>query len=582
MKLSLEKKLFITFLFAIILLIGTFLLFFRSNEKFEETSRSVNHSHDVLYHLGQVQTSITDIESTSRGKILSDSLINNHVSEEQLAELDREFDTLLHLVSDNSSQVALVDTLRRLADRKNEFMINALDTLRISGFEHARSMIASGGGMLLMDSIKLILFKTEKAELDLMKQRKSEYVSSAAQASRRFLLTSIFVIVLLACSYIIVVVELRLRRNAEKKLLFESFMADNAHDAIVGTDMNFNVRFWNKAAEKIYGHKAMDAIGKPGNEVIVSEYPSNLSRKKVIDKLAKDGDWEGQITHVLPDNKKISVIISVTNIQNAEGRAIGYVSIIRNITESLEAEKKLNSMNQQLQQNVKQLQALNSDLESFTYSVSHDLRTPLRAINGYTNMLSKRVDHTDTETLRLMQVVLDNVKRMAELIDDLLNFSHVSRKELVKESTDMNTLVRECAEECKKQLHAENALIRIASLLPCYCDGNMMQYVWTNLISNAIKYSSKQSHAVIEISSEKRNGNIIYKIKDNGAGFDMKYYSKLFGVFQRLHDREEFEGTGVGLAIVDRIIAKHGGRVWAESKPGNGATFYFAVQDLTL
>lgn len=582
MKLSLEKKLLITFLIAIVLLVLTFLLYFRSNQRFEDTSKWLNHSHDVLYHLSKVQTILTDIESTARGKILSDTVIADNVSEEQIYTLNEEFIVLRRLVNDNSTQLSLIDTLEALSYKKDAFMMAALDTFRIAGFENARRMIADGSGIAIMDSIKIILQKAESREKDLMAQRKNEFSLSAFQSTRRFFLTGIFVIVILICSYIIIVVELRLRRNAEKKLLFESFMANNAHDAIVGTDMNFNVRFWNKAAERIYGHSAIDAIGKSGNEVIVSEYPANLSRKKVIDKLAKDGDWEGQLMHVLPGNKKISVIISVTNIHDAEGRAIGYVSIIRDITESIEAEKKLSSMNQQLQQNVKQLQALNSDLESFTYSVSHDLRTPLRAINGYTTMLSKRVDHGDAETRRIMQVVLDNVKRMAELIDDLLNFSHVSRKELVKESTDMNMLVRECAEECRKQLQADNALFQISSLLPCYCDGNMMQYVWSNLISNAIKYSSKQEHPVIEISSERNKGNIIYKIQDNGAGFDMKYYSKLFGVFQRLHDREEFEGTGVGLAIVERIILKHGGRVWAESKPGEGAIFYFAIQDLIL
>jgi light-regulated signal transduction histidine kinase (bacteriophytochrome) len=222
-----------------------------------------------------------------------------------------------------------------------------------------------------------------------------------------------------------------------------------------------------------------------------------------------------------------------------------------------------------------ELEAVNRELESFTYSVSHDLRAPLRAIDGYARMLEEDyAGRLDAEAQRLIGVVRSSAGRMGQLIDDLLAFSRLSRQEPTRSRVDMTALAREVADELRG---ASSARIDLAALPGAHADAALLKQVWLNLIGNALKYSSKKPDARIEIGARHDAQEDVYWVRDNGAGFDMRYAGKLFGVFQRLHRAEEFEGTGVGLAIVQRILARHGGRVWAEARPGEGACFYFCL-----
>lgn len=242
------------------------------------------------------------------------------------------------------------------------------------------------------------------------------------------------------------------------------------------------------------------------------------------------------------------------------------------------ANKELAFQNEEKINRAVQLESANNELESFSYSVSHDLRAPLRAINGYARMLKeKQEDQADQEVNRLTNNIIRNAKKMGQLIDDLLAFSRFGRKELVKSIVSMNDLATDICRELKSDQNSRDIEFLIQSLLPAQADTVAIKQVWLNLISNAIKYTRLNEKAIIEINSKMRGDEIIYSIKDNGVGFDMRYASKLFGVFQRLHSDEEFEGTGVGLAIVQRIIFKHGGRVWAESTVNKGATFFFTL-----
>jgi len=226
-----------------------------------------------------------------------------------------------------------------------------------------------------------------------------------------------------------------------------------------------------------------------------------------------------------------------------------------------------------------QVEEVNTELESFSYSVSHDLRAPLRGIHGYTKMLKANFEtQADPEANRLMDCIMNNAKKMGQLIDDLLTFSRIGRKELVKGNLRMDSIVTNICNELKNEMGDRVIEFHIGDLLPAHADGISIRQVWLNLISNAIKYSGLKEKAFIEIGSEIKGDEIIYHIKDNGAGFDMRYANKLFGVFQRLHSDEEFEGTGVGLALVRRIITKHGGRTWAEGKIDKGAIFYFTLK----
>jgi PAS domain S-box-containing protein len=318
----------------------------------------------------------------------------------------------------------------------------------------------------------------------------------------------------------------------------------------------------NKAGEELLGLKKEDLNGKNDYDFFPQDQADFftkkdkevLAKKKMLDipeeeiKTAKGQRW----LHT----KKIPLF-------DKDDAPVFLVGISEDITEK------------KIQEDVNQ--QLNRELEAFTYTVSHDLRAPLRAIIGYANMFEEDYGKgLDTEGKRLLGVIRYNAEKMGLLIDDLLAFSKLGRKDLDLATENMNELVEGAVLELNKS-NPNNAQIKIDNLLPASVDYGLIHQVWVNLLSNAIKYSSKNEKPEIEISSERKGKEVIYTIKDNGVGFNMKYADKLFGVFQRLHNVEEFDGTGVGLAIVQRIVAKHKGRIWGEGKVGKGAVFSFSL-----
>lgn len=252
----------------------------------------------------------------------------------------------------------------------------------------------------------------------------------------------------------------------------------------------------------------------------------------------------------------------------------------RDITEEKLTHEHVRQLNLHLQKNIIQLEAANSELESFSYSVSHDLRAPLRAVSGYTNMLDESyVGKDDDEARILFEKIQRNVKKMSQLIDDLLSFARLGRKEIPKVEVNMDQIVKRVVSDLLPAISPQT-IFEIKYLHPVYGDEALLTQVWINFISNALKYSKMASSPTVAIGSYGKDDETIFFIKDNGVGFDEKYVEKLFGVFQRLHSEKEFEGTGIGLAIVKRIISKHGGRVWAEGEINKGATFYFSLPTL--
>jgi PAS domain S-box-containing protein len=351
--------------------------------------------------------------------------------------------------------------------------------------------------------------------------------------------------------------------------------------AIILADLDDHIQLWNPAAENIFGWRSEDVLGKP-NPIIPDslhdEY-SQLNRRV----LSGNPTINREVVRKRQDGTLIDVSVSSASIYDVSGNLAGRMAIIADITERKQAEKEVHRLNEELEQRVQertaQLEEANRELEAFSYSISHDLRAPLRAISGYSQIISDEYRELLPEQARSMfKNIITNISRMDQLIDDLLRFSRLSRHSMKREVIDMKNLVEIAFASLENEQKDRNVEVALADLPPCQGDASLLRQVWLNLVSNALKYTRQREIARIEIGCETgADSQTVYYIKDNGIGFDMQNAGKLFGVFQRLDSAIPFEGTGVGLALVQRIIRRHGGRVWAEAEIDKGATFYFTL-----
>ena len=319
------------------------------------------------------------------------------------------------------------------------------------------------------------------------------------------------------------------------------------------------------------------------HRIVNSGYHSKDFIRDLWQTIAQGRVWHGEIKNKAKDGTFYWVDTTIVPFLNDDGKPYQYVAIRSDITERKRVEESVHGLNAELelrvQERTKQLESVNQELEAFSYSVSHDLRAPLRHIDGFVDMLRPEADAKLTATgQRYLNIISAAARRMGALIDDLLVFSRMGRMEMRRSIVKMNGLVAEVIQEMAEDLKDRKIKWDISPLADAYGDRAMLKQVWVNLISNATKYSRERSPAEIHIRwRENSAGEGEFSVQDNGAGFDMQYAGKLFGVFQRLHQTEEFEGTGVGLANVQRIVLRHGGRVWAEGQVDVGATFYFTL-----
>ncbi len=383
------------------------------------------------------------------------------------------------------------------------------------------------------------------------------------------------------CGFITDITE---RKRVEEVRARLAAIVESSDDGIISKTLEGIITSWNSGAEKIFGYTAEEMIGQPMQRLIPPDRPmeepgtlARLSRGESIDHFETE--------RICKDGRRIAVAVTISPIKNSDGRFIGASKIVRDITERKQIEAEISQLNQSLEQRVAErtaeLETTNRELEAFSYSVSHDLRAPLRHIDGFAGLLSKHsAPILDAEARRYLGTITGSAKRMGRLIDDLLGFSRMSRTAIRRASVDQNALIAAVVREGGYDQSSRSIAWEIASLPPVIADPALLRQVWVNLLENAVKYSGKNPRPRVTVGCQSSNGGSderVFFVRDNGVGFDMAYADKLFGVFQRLHGPSEFEGTGIGLANVRRIVARHGGRTWAEGRVGEGAVFYFSL-----
>ncbi|HEY0465384.1 MAG TPA: PAS domain S-box protein, partial [Polyangiaceae bacterium] len=360
-------------------------------------------------------------------------------------------------------------------------------------------------------------------------------------------------------------------------------LVENSAEFIGMRDLKGVPIFINRAALSLVGLDSLEqAVRIPSGEFFFEEDRAFV-RDEFVPRVLRDGHAETELRfRHFKTGEAIWMIYNAFVVRDLHGEPSALATVSRNITDRRHAEQEVHRLNLDLERRVVertlQLEQVNKELEAFSYSVSHDLRAPLRAVSGFSQIVLEDFGpQLPDEAKQHLQTICDGAQRMGALIDDLLAFARLSRLPLSMRAVDVEQQVRDALAELQPEPSGRSLEVCIGKLPPCHGDPALLKQVWLNLLSNALKYSKNRDPAVIEIGSALEHDSVVYFVRDNGTGFDMRYANKLFGVFQRLHRQEEFSGTGVGLAIVQRIVNRHHGRVWADAQPDHGATFSFTL-----
>lgn len=534
----------------------------RQSQRVRDTTIQVDRTEQVLKQIQKLIVTSLDNETGARGFVITGRERYLEPLRNSVEAFRADITNLEKLVAGNSLQLQLVDSLKTSVSRRVIFSDSMVLLRRQAGLEATIDLVETGRGKHYTDEIRRIGNKMSSNASQLLKERKAK--NERTITNLNIILYSILTVVALMSFYIIrrIKKDIDQQRASEEKF---SALLDAAPDATVIVDSSGMIQMINLQAESLFGYTREEMLGQRVEILIPQELRiKHEQHRHNFMKAAKVRAMGAgiELNAVKKDGIMFPVEISLSPINTKAGVLVS--ASVRDITLRKNLENELKKMN--------------SELEAFTYSVSHDLRAPLRGIIGFTAILEEDYSSKlDDEARRITGIIKANTLKMGHLVDDLLAFSRTGRQELLKTTVSMTGIVIEIINEINANENNHRIEWNTGALADVNADLSTIRQVWVNLISNAVKYSGNQEKPRIDIGYSRQQDMYVFFVKDNGVGFDNRYRDKLFRVFQRLHSAEEFEGTGVGLALVEKIISRHGGSVWAEGEVGKGASFYFSL-----
>ncbi len=534
----------------------------RQAARVKDTSSRIDHTHMVMRSIQKLEHASLANESGARGYVITgmESYLDPLESSEK--DIEEALPSLQQLVRDNPGQQQRLRELERLLQQRVAFSRTMLAVRKDKGLPAIVELALTGQGRSLTDSIQYVCGQMIAQEQALLSERR-EKNNLSVQHLNSFLYGMLGMVFFLS---LIAIRQLK-RRIADQEATEKKFAAllDAAPDATVIVDRNGIIRMVNQQVVNLFGYDRAEITGQAVDVLVPDSARGTHARHReqfFHSPKVRDMGVGMELHAVKKDGSLFPVEISLSPIEMKDGWWVS--ASVRDISRRKKLEHTLKKANE--------------ELEAFTYSVSHDLRAPLRGIIGFTTILEEEyAAHLDEEARRITGIIRDNTRKMGHLVDDLLTFSRTGRQELIKVPVEMDVLVKEVIDEVKQQYSKMALTLSVEPLPVARADKNMIRQVWVNLVSNAIKYSGSKPEVLVSVGAYGSDDTIVFYIRDNGIGFDNKYRDKLFKVFQRLHSADAFEGTGVGLALVEKIVSRHGGKVWAEGVVNEGACFYFSL-----
>ena len=487
---------------------------------------------------------------------------------------------LREMTRDNPDQQVMIGTLNANVSGRIALMSQALERLQANDLQGAKQSLRDARSLFRMNVLISSIVQKEDA---LLPGRQALAAQQLFNARVVLTITSLAQLLLLVIIMVMSEWQIGRRQVAETRETLavqrSQQILQSVREPIGLFDANLDSLLVNNAFSELYGVE-LHSHAQPLADMGRGAWDDGMLLQRLKDVLLRNRElWDYDVVQRTIDGTERHVVVNARRLQIAVADAPTLLLTVSDVTVRALAEQRVNELNRQLEGKVVQISDVNRELEAFSYSVSHDLRAPLRHISGFARKLGQHLsEHVDEKAAHYLEVISSSSQRMALLIEDLLVFSRLGRGALRLQAVDMQSLVEEARELVESGAEDRRLVWTIAPLPMVIGDENMLRTVWQNLLGNAVKYTGQCEAARIEVSvKQDTNGNFEFTVADNGAGFDMQYADKLFGVFQRLHRASEFPGNGIGLANVRRILARHGGRIWAEAELGQGAHFHFSL-----